>query len=189
MKESSDRITLYLPDGTFTEVEITRASTTVGALLDLGLEKRSRILPRDRAGFTYHLETVEEPGVRLDTMAGLESLRGSEFFIVRDNSRRVSSATHRDQAHAEKPVSFLDAPLFQSFNVQIISKVSHQVQRIMYTSDLRSCVTRSRINRSELKLTSILGSLVTKSRLTLSSNRARGACTNRRPPPTTWTTL
>ena len=119
-RESRDRITLYLPDGTFTEVEVTRASTTVGALLDIGLEKRSRILPRDRAGFTYHLETAEEPGVRLDPGSGLDSHLGAEFFIVRDNSKRVSSATHRDQAQA---VSFLDAPLFQSFNVQIISKV------------------------------------------------------------------
>ena len=126
-KEFIERITLYLPDGTFTEVEVTRAGTTVGALLDLGLEKRARILPRHRAGFTYHLETVEEPGVRLDPGSGLETLRGSEFFIVRDNSRRVSSAPHRDQAHAEKPVSFLDAPLFQSFNVQIISKVTHPI--------------------------------------------------------------
>ena len=127
-KECLDRITLYLPDGTFTEVEVTRAGTTVGELLDMGLEKRSRILPRHRAGFTYHLETVEEPGVRLDTASDLESHRGSEFFIVRDNSRRVSTATHRDQSHAEKPVSFLDAPLFQSFNVQIISKVSPQLK-------------------------------------------------------------
>ncbi len=127
-KESIDRITLYLPDGTFTEVEVTRAGTTVGELLDMGLEKRSRILPRHRVGFTYHLETVEEPGVRLDIASDLELHRGSEFFIVRDNSRRVSTATHRDQSHAEKPVSFLDAPLFQSFNVQIISKVSPQLQ-------------------------------------------------------------
>ena len=126
-RESVDRITLYLPDGTFTEVEVTRAATTVGALLDMGLEKRSRILPQDRVGFTYHLETLEEQGVSLDPVSGLESLRGSEFFIVRDNSRRVSSATHRDQSHAEKPDSFLDAPLFQSFNVQIISKVNHQI--------------------------------------------------------------
>ena len=66
---------------------------------------------------------MQEAGVSLDPAASLGSLPGAEFYLVRDNSKRVS--THRDQASAEKPVSFLDAPLFQSFNVQIISKVTN----------------------------------------------------------------
>ena len=120
---SADRITLYLPDGTFTELEVNKMTLSVGELLEMGLQRRSRTLPRDRVGFTYHLETAEEAGVSLDPAASLGSLPGAEFYLVRDNSKRVS--THRDQASAEKPVSFLDAPLFQSFNVQIISKVTN----------------------------------------------------------------
>ena len=119
--KTSDRITLYLPDGTFTEVEVDRSNITIGALLEIGLQRRSRNLPRDRVGFTYHLESASESGVALDPDSGLNNYNGLEFYIVRDNSKRVSS--HRDANH-EKPVSFLDAPLFQSFNVQIINKVT-----------------------------------------------------------------
>ena len=88
--------------------------------MEMGLQRRARNLPRDRVGFTYHLESAGESGVALDPESGLSSYSGLEFYIVRDNSKRVS--THRD-ANQEKPVSFLDAPLFQSFNVQIINKV------------------------------------------------------------------
>ena len=121
--DSCERITLYLPDGTFTELDVDKASISMGELLELGLQRRARILPRDRAGFSYHLETAEEAGT-IDPQSPLSSYQSTQFFIVRDNSKRVS--THRDQA-SEKPVNFLDAPLFQSFDVQMISKVRTKV--------------------------------------------------------------
>ena len=121
--ETSERITLYLPDGTFTELDVDKTSISMGELLELGLQRRARILPRDRAGFSYHLETSQEVGT-IDPQSPLSSYPGSQFYIVRDNSKRVS--THRDQAN-EKPPNFLDAPLFQSFDVQMITKVRTKV--------------------------------------------------------------
>lgn len=118
------RVTLFLTDGTFTEVEVDRG-IKYGELLEIGLQRRARNLPRDRVGFTYHLESYSEPGVSLDPCGSVTSSSGSEFYIVRDNSKRVS--TQRDQSLPEKPVSFLDAPLFQSFNVQILSKVRTKI--------------------------------------------------------------
>ena len=121
-----DRIILYLPDGSFTEVEVNKSSITIGDLLEMGLQRRARNCPRDRVGFTYHLETAEDSGVTLDPASSLGGHMGSEFYIVRDNSKRVSA--HRDTSLPEKPLSWmLDAPLFQSFNVQIISKVRTKI--------------------------------------------------------------
>ena len=123
---TEERITLFLPDGTFTEVDVERASLTMGDLLEMGLQRRPRNLPRDRVGFSYHLETAEETGTVIDPQTPLSTLVGSQFFIVRDNSKRVS--IHRDSAGVtEKPLNFLDAPLFQSFDVQMITKVRTKV--------------------------------------------------------------
>ena len=127
-EDTEDRIKLFLPDGTFTELDVDRASLTMADLLELGLQRRPRNLPRDRAGFNYHLETAEETagGAAIDPQAPLSSFAGSEFFIVRDNSKRVS--IHRDSAGtSERPLNFLDAPLFQSFDVQMITKVRTKV--------------------------------------------------------------
>ena len=125
-EETEERIKLFLPDGTFTELEVDRASVSMADLLELGLQRRPRNLPRDRLGFSYHLETAEETGAIIDPQTPLSNFSGSEFFIVRDNSKRVS--IHRDSTGAtEKPPNFLDAPLFQSFDVQMITKVRTKV--------------------------------------------------------------
>jgi len=121
---SAERVTLYLPDGTFSQVEVDRADITIGDLLEMGLQRRARNFPAARVPLSYHLEAAEVVGVALDPATNLSSQTGTEFYIVRSNSKRVSGP--RDQAQGE-PVSFLEAPLFQSFNVQIITKVRTKV--------------------------------------------------------------
>jgi len=121
---TSERVTLHLPDGTFSQVEVDRADMTVGDLLEMGLHKRARNFPTSKVPLSYHLEAADVVGVALDPVAGLSSQAGSEFYIVRSNSKRVSGP--REQAQGE-PASFLEAPLFKSFNVQIITKVRTKV--------------------------------------------------------------
>jgi len=120
----SERVTLHLPDGTFSQVEVERGDMTMGDLLEMGLHRRARNFPAARVPLSYHLEAADVVGVALDPASSLSSQTGSEFYIVRSNSKRVSGP--REQAQGE-PVSFLEAPLFQSFNVQIITKVRTKV--------------------------------------------------------------
>jgi len=120
----SERVTLHLPDGTFSQVEVERGDMTMGDLLEMGLHRRARNFPAARVPLSYHLEAADVIGVALDPASSLSSQTGSEFYIVRSNSKRVSGP--REQAQGE-PVSFLEAPLFQSFNVQIITKVRTKV--------------------------------------------------------------
>jgi len=120
----AERVTLHLPDGTFSQVEVDRADMTVGDLLEMGLLKRARNFPTSKVPLSYHLEAADVVGVALDPESGLSNQAGSEFYIVRSNSKRVSGP--REQAQGE-PASFLEAPLFKSFNVQIITKVRTKV--------------------------------------------------------------
>jgi len=120
----AERVTLYLPDGTFSQVEVERADMTMGDLLEMGLLRRARNFPTARVPLSYHLEAADVVGIALDPATSLSSQTGSEFYIVRSNSKRVSGP--REQGQGE-PVSFLEAPLFQSFNVQIITKVRTKV--------------------------------------------------------------
>lgn len=124
----NDRVTLHLPDGTFSELEVERSKETLGDLLDRGLQKRKRTCPTTGPGvalLSYHLEAAEVAGVPLDPTLPLSSHPGTEFYIVRSNSKRMSGP--RTDKNSDQPVSFLEAPLFQSFDVQMMTKVRTKV--------------------------------------------------------------
>ena len=128
-------ITLYLPDGTFHLLEVDRsAGLTAGRLLELGLselQRRQQLGPRSTQAHTFHLEPGDSAGTVLDPNQELDTLTGqTEFYLVRDNSKRVvpqSRETGHPSGLSIEPVTFLEAPLFQSFNVQIISKVRTKI--------------------------------------------------------------
>jgi hypothetical protein len=103
---------------------VERADMTVGDLLEMGMHKRARNIPTSKVPLSYHLEAADVVGVALDPDSGLSTQAGSEFYIVRSNSKSVFRP--REQAQGE-PVSFLEAHLFKSFNVQIITKVRTKV--------------------------------------------------------------
>jgi len=132
----SERVTLFLPDGTFSELEVDRSKDTLGDILSRGLQKRRRTLPSggNTAGgagagstglLTYHLEAAEVAGVPLDNKLPLSQHQGCEFYIVRSNSKRMSGP-RTDKS--DQPVNFLEAPLFQSFDVQMLTKVRTKVE-------------------------------------------------------------
>lgn len=115
-------VTLYMPDGTFSQLEIQDKSITLGELTQMGLERR-KYLQKAKYKFNYHLEAPENPGVFLDSKLTLSSQEGStEYYIVRDNSKRVSEL----QSTGTLP-NFLEAHLYQSFNVEIFTRVRTKV--------------------------------------------------------------
>ena len=115
------RIKLHLPDGSFTELGVDRGCLTMGDLLALGLERRKRTLP---PGLKYHLEAADKPGVALEPAVSLDSHQGAEFHIVRSNSKRPSGP--RDTTGGEL-TNIYEVHLFQSFDVQMITKVRTKV--------------------------------------------------------------
>eukprot|EP00088_Acartia_fossae_P031774 TRINITY_DN3258_c0_g1_i2.p1 TRINITY_DN3258_c0_g1~~TRINITY_DN3258_c0_g1_i2.p1 ORF type:complete len:548 (+),score=138.78 TRINITY_DN3258_c0_g1_i2:651-2294(+) len=115
-------VTLHMPDGTFSQIEIQDKTMTLGELTSLGLERR-KYLQKAKYKFNYHLEAPDVHGVALDPKQTLSSQDGnSEFYIVRDNSKRVSDL----QSTGTLP-NFLEADLYQSFNVEIFTKVRTKV--------------------------------------------------------------
>jgi len=117
-----DRLTLHLPDGAFTEVAVDRAALTLGDLLTLGLQKRRRALPA-AAQLQYHLEAADAAGTALDPGEPLAAHRGAEFYIVRSNSKRPSGP----RAAAADCTNIYEVHLFQSFDVQMITRVRTKV--------------------------------------------------------------
>jgi len=120
------RVTLHLPDGSFTELSVER-TLTIGELLEQGLQKRRRTLPslgHSQVPLRYHLEAAESSGVALDPATNLSSHLGSEFYIVRSNSKRPSGP--RDTSGGEH-LNIYEVHLFQSFDVQMITKVRTKV--------------------------------------------------------------
>ena len=126
-EEGQHRVTLHLPDGSFTELCVERSLLSLGDLLQLGLQKRRRTLAaassRD-VPLKYHLEAAEGPGVALEAGAALASCTGNEFYIVRSNSKRPSGP--RDREGGEH-LNIYEVHLFQSFDVQMITKVRTKV--------------------------------------------------------------
>lgn len=120
------RVTLHLPDGSFTELSVDR-TLTLGELLEQGLQKRRRTLPslgHSQVPLRYHLEAAESSGVALDPATNLSSHLGSEFYIVRSNSKRPSGP--RETSGGEH-LNIYEVHLFQSFDVQMITKVRTKV--------------------------------------------------------------
>jgi len=115
-------LTLHLPDGTFSQIEIEKKDITLAEVMDRALEKRRRQFKTGRVQLNYHMEAVDSPGIVLDPTTQLSVAGGTEFYIVRDNSKRVSGPRVKNEE-----LSFLEAPLFQSFNVSIITKVRTKV--------------------------------------------------------------
>jgi len=115
-------VTLHMPDGTFSQLEIQDKTITLGELTELGLERR-KYLQKAKYKFNYHLEAPDEPGIALDPKHTLSSQDGTEFYIVRDNSKRVSDL----QSGGGAAPNFLEAHLYQSFNVEIFTKVRTKV--------------------------------------------------------------
>jgi len=113
-------VTLHMPDGTFSQIEVQRRDMTLGELMEKGLERRKQFT-QQKYNFGYHMEAVDVPGVALDPSEPLNE--ATEFYIVRNNSKRVSGP--RDAPSSE--LCFLEAPLFQSFNVEIFTKVRTKV--------------------------------------------------------------
>ena len=120
------RVTLHLPDGSFTELSVEH-TLTLGELLEQGLQKRRRTLPSlglSQVPLRYHLEAAESSGVALDPTTNLSAHLGSEFYIVRSNSKRPSGP--RDTSGGEH-LNIYEVHLFQSFDVQMITKVRTKV--------------------------------------------------------------
>jgi len=115
-------VTLHMPDGTFSQIEVQRKDITMGELTEKGLERR-KYLTNVKYNFGYHLEAVDDPGVALEPSMALNSHSGTEFFIVRNNSKRASGPCET----SSNELCFLEAPLFQSFNVDIFTKVRTKV--------------------------------------------------------------
>lgn len=115
-------VTLHMPDGTFSQLEIQDKTITLGELTELGLERR-KYLQKAKYKFNYHLEAPDEPGIALDPKHTLSSQDGTEFYIVRDNSKRVCDL----QSGGGAAPNFLEAHLYQSFNVEIFTKVRTKV--------------------------------------------------------------
>lgn len=60
-EQSAICVTLHLPDGTFSQIEVQKRDITLGEILEKGLERRKR-LTNVKYNFEYHLEAVDEPG-------------------------------------------------------------------------------------------------------------------------------
>ena len=73
----------------------------------------------------YHLEAAESSGVALDPATNLSSHLGSEFYIVRSNSKRPSGP--KDTSYGGEHLNIYEVHLFQSFDVQMITKVRTKV--------------------------------------------------------------
>jgi len=116
-------VTLHMPDGTFSQIEVQRKDITMAELTEKGLERR-KYLTNAKYNFGYHLEAIDDPGVSLEPSLALHSHNGTEFYIVRNNSKRVAGPCEAPSAE----LCFLEAPLFQSFNVDIFTKVRTKVE-------------------------------------------------------------
>jgi len=91
---------MYLPDGTFSVLEVPSLDVSMSSLMDAALERRkrlSRVSENPRIKYEYLIEKKAVPGVALDKDSILSGHDTNEFFIVRANSRRPNVPVEEEE--------------------------------------------------------------------------------------------
>lgn len=129
----SQDIKVVLPDGTFTIIPVlSRHNLTVQNLIDQVMASRHKAV-KSRPGIShnFYLESKDGPGKPLDPSLNLGSIDESEFFIVRENSRRCREFESGEEQHGgSRQLNAVDAATYKEYgngDVYLVTKIKTKI--------------------------------------------------------------
>ena len=82
-------VKVTLPDGTYTVLQLPSKDISAQALIEKVMS-RHKIRQKSGVNYTFLLEPKSQAGKPMDAQQSITSVDDSEFFIVRQNSRRCA---------------------------------------------------------------------------------------------------
>ena len=132
------RVTVVLPDGTFTLMELETLDIPLGEVMDKALSRRKKVTAGSFQ-HNYNIEKKEAPNEPLDKESLLSGYETSEFYIVRENSKRKEEADDgggSDDHRLRHQISVLEAPVYKEYHgIHIFGKVRTKVEVIIGISE------------------------------------------------------
>jgi len=106
-------VKVTLPDGTYTIINVNSRDITAKGLVDKVLA-RHKLRQRSGVDYNFYLEAKSTPGKPMDPLQSLHTVDDTEFFIVRENSRRCAEFEPSDHS---KYLEFyaMDATTYQEY--------------------------------------------------------------------------
>ena len=104
-------------------------------LMDKAMSKRRKLAQVEKFKFVYNIERTDAPGVALDPNAMLSGVDSSEFFIVRQNSRRYSDHVQIeiDDCHS---MSAVEASAYKEYvNLKLLTRLRTKLPVICAISE------------------------------------------------------
>ena len=132
---SSQDVKVTLPDGTYTIVSLPSKDITSQALIDKVLA-RHKVKEKPGVTHSFYLEAKSQPGKPMETSQSLHTVDDTEFFIVRENSRRCAEFEPSEQA---KFLEFyaMDAATYQEYrDVWVLTKIRSKMGVVLAISQV-----------------------------------------------------
>ncbi len=110
-------VKVTLPDGTYTIVRLASKDITAQGLIDKVLS-RHKVKEKPGVSYSFHLEGKSFPDKPLDPNLSLHTVDDTEFFIVRQNSRRCTEFEPSDQVNGSNKILcfyVMDASTYQEY--------------------------------------------------------------------------
>ncbi len=126
-------VKVTLPDGTFTVISLASKDITAKSLIDRVMTRR-KVGNRVGIVFNFNLEPKSSPGKALDPSQSLNSVDDTEFFIVRENSRRCAEF-EPSQTKVQPEFNALDAATYQEYrDVWLVTKIKSKLAVVLAIS-------------------------------------------------------
>ena len=116
-------VKVTLPDGTYTVLQLPSKDISAQALIEKVMS-RHKIRQKSGVNYTFLLEPKSEAGKPMDPQQSITSVDDSEFFIVRQNSRRCAEFQPSDNTSNNLGFYPIDATTYQGYrDIWLLTKI------------------------------------------------------------------
>jgi hypothetical protein len=139
---SSLDVKVTLPDGTYTVLQLPNRDITAKCLVDKVMSRHKQVIQTRSSGVTYsfNLEAKSIPDKPLEPTQTLHTVEDTEFFIVRENSRRCAEFEPETDHLGPKFLEFyaMDATTYQEYrDVWFVTKIRSKLAVVLAISQDR----------------------------------------------------
>ena len=115
--------------------------------MDKAMAKRRKLAQVEKFKFVYHIERSDAPGTALDPTSLLSGIDASDFYIVRQNSRRYSDHIQASADDDGQCMMSAEAGAYQEFsNLKLLTRLRTKVPVVCSVSEDKIEVMPNQVN-------------------------------------------
>ena len=104
--------------------------------MDKAMAKRRKLAQVEKFKFLYHIERSDAAGVALDPTSLLSGIDASDFYIVRQNSRRYSDHVQASADDDGQCMTLVEAGAYQEFcNLKLLTRLRTKIPVVCAVSE------------------------------------------------------